>query len=270
LLRDSTGAVTGLIEVVADTTQHKLLEQQALQAQKMDAIARLASGVAHDFNNLLTVITGYTHVLLEKFGPGDSNHADLVQVVRAADRAGDLTRQLLAFSRRQSVESRVVDMTALIAEAEPILRRVVGANVKLSAEAAHGLPAVCADPGQIEQVLLNLVLNARDAMPNGGTISVEASAAKLDSEGAALAGVKPGDYVVISVRDTGVGMTPDVQARAFEPFFTTKEQGKGTGLGLSTSYGVIRQSNGNIAVTSQPEKGTTFTIWLPVAEENKT
>ncbi|MGD0618198.1 MAG: PAS domain S-box protein [Bryobacteraceae bacterium] len=270
LLRDSTGAVTGLVEVIADTTEHKLLEQQALQAQKMDAIARLASGVAHDFNNLLTVITGYTHVMLEKFGPGDPNHADLVQVVRAADRAGDLTRQLLAFSRRQSVESRVVDMTALIAEAEPILRRIVGANVKLTAEAAPGLPAVCADPGQIEQVLLNLVLNARDAMPGGGAIVMEASAARLDSEGAALAGVRPGDYVVVSLRDNGIGMTPDVQARAFEPFFTTKEQGKGTGLGLSTSYGVIRQSNGNIAVASQPGKGTTFTIWLPVAEENKT
>ena len=269
LLRDSTGAVTGLIEVVADTTEHKLLEQQALQAQKMDAIARLASGVAHDFNNLLTVITGYTHVLLEKFGPGDPNHADLVQVVRAADRAGDLTRQLLAFSRRQLVESSVVDMTALIADVEPILGRVAGESVKLTTEVAPDLPAVCADPGQIEQVLLNLVLNARDAMPNGGTISVQASASSLDSEGAALAGVKPGDYAVISVRDTGIGMTPDVQARVFEPFFTTKEQGKGTGLGLSTSYGVIRQNNGNIAVASHPGKGTTFTIWLPAAEEKK-
>jgi hypothetical protein len=268
LLRDSTGAVTGLIEVVADTTQHKLLEQQALQAQKMDAIARLASGVAHDFNNLLTVISGYTHVMLEKFDPEDPNHADLVQVVRAADRAGDLTRQLLAFSRRQLVKSSLVDMTALIADVEPILRRVVGEGVELTTAAVSNLPAVCADPGQIEQVLLNLALNARDAMPGGGALVMEASAAKLDSEEAALAGVNPGDYIVISVRDTGVGMTPDVRARAFEPFFTTKEQGKGTGLGLSTSYGVIRQSNGNIAVASQPGKGTTFTIWLPVAEEN--
>jgi PAS domain S-box-containing protein len=265
LLRDSTGAVIGLIEIVADVTEHKLLEQQVLQAQKMDAIARLASGVAHDFNNLLTVISGYTHLLLGKLGPDDAAHSDLEQVARAADRAGDLTRQLLAFSRRQSVRSSMVDMGALVAEVEPILQRVAGDDVHLTAIIAPQLPPVYADPGQIEQVLLNLTLNARDAMPEGGVIAVEASAATLDAEAAALAGVRPGEYVVIRVRDTGAGMTPDVQARVFEPFFTTKEPGKGTGLGLSTSYGIIRQANGNIGVASQPGKGTVFTIWLPAA-----
>jgi PAS domain S-box-containing protein len=266
VLRDSTGAVIGLIEIVADITERKLLEQQVLQGQKMDAIARLASGVAHDFNNLLTVITGYTHLLLAGLKPGDAAFADLEQVARAADRASDLTRQLLAFSRRQSVRSSMVDMGALIGEMAPILRRVAGETVQVNAAAAPDLPLVCADPGQIEQVLLNLALNARDAMPEGGVIDVDASAATLDAESAALAGVGPGDYVVIRVRDTGVGMTADVQARAFEPFFTTKEQGKGTGLGLSTSYGVIRQTNGNIGVASTPGKGTVFTIWLPAGE----
>ena len=238
-----------------------------LQAQKMDAIARLASGVAHDFNNLLTVIAGYTQLLLGKVDPDDPAHKDLEQVARAADRASDLTRQLLAFSRRQSVRSSMVDMGALVAEVEPILQRVAGDNVRVTAVIASGLPPVCADPGQIEQVLLNLVLNARDAMPEGGAFTVETAATTLDAEGAALAGVTPGGYVVIRVRDSGVGMTPDVQARIFEPFFTTKEPGKGTGLGLSTSYGIIRQTNGNIGVASQPGKGTVFTIWLPAAGE---
>jgi PAS domain S-box-containing protein len=267
LLRDSTGAVIGLIEIVADITERKLLEQQVLQAQKMDAIARLASGVAHDFNNLLTVISGYTHLLLGKLLAGDPARGDLEQVARAADRAGDLTRQLLAFSRRQSVRSSVLDMGALLAEVEPILKRVAGDDAHLTATIARHLPPVCADPGQIEQVLLNLALNARDAMPEGGVITVEASAATLDAEAAALAGVGPGDYVVIRVRDTGTGMTPDVQAHIFEPFFTTKEPGKGTGLGLSTSYGIIRQTNGNIGVASQPGKGSVFTIWLPAAAQ---
>ena len=269
LLRDSSGEVIGLIEIVADVTEHKLLEQQVLQGQKMDAIARLASGVAHDFNNLLTVITGYTHLLLGKLGTDDQAHSDLEQVARAADRAADLTHQLLAFSRRQSVSSSMVDMGALVAEVEPILERVAGDRVQLTATIAPQLPQVCADPGQIEQVLLNLTLNARDAMTEGGVIAIEVSAATLDAEAAALAGVKPGDFVMIRVRDTGAGMPPDIQARIFEPFFTTKAPGKGTGLGLSTSYGIIRQTEGNISVASQPGKGTTFTIWLPAAAEEK-
>ncbi len=269
LLRDSSGAVIGLIEVVADVTEHKLLQQQVLQGQKMDAIARLASGVAHDFNNLLTVITGYTHLLLGKFGQDDPAHRDLEQVARAADRAADLTHQLLAFSRRQSVRSSMVDIGALVAEVEPILKRLAGDRVNLTANIANDLPLVCADPGQIEQVLLNLTLNARDAMAEGGAITVEVSGATLGAEAAALAGVEPADYVMIRVRDTGAGMTPDVQARIFEPFFTTKEPGKGTGLGLSTSYGIIRQTNGNIAVTSQPGRGTVFTIWLPGAGQRE-
>jgi two-component system cell cycle sensor histidine kinase/response regulator CckA len=167
------------------------------------------------------------------------------------------------------VRSSVVDVGTLLTEIEPILKRVVGENVRLTVDVGAGLPPVCADPGQIEQVLLNLTLNARDAMPEGGTVTLEASAAMLDAEAAALAGVQPGEHTVIRVRDTGTGMAPDVQARIFEPFFTTKEQGKGTGLGLSTSYGIIRQTNGNIAVTSQPGEGTVFTIWLPAEKESE-
>jgi len=265
VLRDVNGSLVGLIEIVADVSERKMLEQQVLQAQKMDAIARLAGGVAHDFNNLLTVISGYTNLLLGKLIPGDPARDDLDQVARAAERAGDLTRQLLAFSRRQLVRSSVVHIDALIAEMEPILRRVAGEGVDLVTHVAPDLSSVCADPGQIEQVLLNLTLNARDAMPEGGALALEASAASLNEEAAALAGVGPGEYVVIRVCDTGIGMAAEVQARIFEPFFTTKEPGKGTGLGLSTSYGIIRQNNGNIRADSQPGRGTIFTIWLPVA-----
>jgi PAS domain S-box-containing protein len=265
VLRDVNGSLVGLIEIVADVSERKMLEQQVLQAQKMDAIARLAGGVAHDFNNLLTVISGYTHLLLGKLRPGDPAREDLEQVARAAERAGDLTRQLLAFSRRQLVRSSVVHIGAMIAEVEPILRRVAGEGVDLVTQVAPNLSPVCADPGQLEQVLLNLTLNARDAMPDGGALALEASAASLNEEAAALAGVQPGEYVVIRVCDTGIGMAAEVQARIFEPFFTTKEPGKGTGLGLSTSYGIIRQNNGNIRADSQPGRGTVFTVWLPVA-----
>jgi PAS domain S-box-containing protein len=265
VLRDVNGSLVGLIEIVADVSERKMLEQQVLQAQKMDAIARLAGGVAHDFNNLLTVISGYTNLLLGKLIPGDPARDELEQVAHAAERAGDLTRQLLAFSRRQLVRSSVVHIDALIAEVEPILRRVAGEGVDLGTRVAPDLSPVCADPGQIEQVLLNLTLNARDAMPEGGALALEASAASLNEEAAALAGVAPGEYVVIRVCDTGIGMDAEVQARIFEPFFTTKEPGKGTGLGLSTSYGIIRQNNGNIRADSQPGRGTVFTIWLPVA-----
>jgi len=267
VLRDVNGSLVGLIEIVADVSERKTLEQQALQAQKMDAIARLAGGVAHDFNNLLTVISGYTNLLLGKLIPNDPARDDLEQVARAAERAGDLTRQLLAFSRRQLVRSSIVHIDALIAEIEPILRRVAGEGVELVSSVAPNLSPVCADPGQIEQVLLNLTLNARDAMPEGGTLALEASPASLNEETAALAGVAPGEHVVIRVSDSGVGMDAEVQARIFEPFFTTKGPGKGTGLGLSTSYGIIRQNNGNIRADSQPGQGTVFTIWLPVARE---
>ena len=265
-LRDVNGTLVGLIEIVADVSERKMLEQQVLQAQKMDAIARLAGGVAHDFNNLLTVISGYTNLLLGKLMPNDPARDDLEQVAHAAERAGDLTRQLLAFSRRQLVRSSLVHLDALIAEVEPILRRVAGEGVTLVTQVAPNLSPICADPGQIEQVLLNLALNARDAMPGGGELALEASAASLNEEAGALAGVPAGEYVAIQVCDTGIGMDAEVQARIFEPFFTTKEPGKGTGLGLSTSYGIIRQNSGNIRVESQPGRGTVFTIWLPVAK----
>jgi len=265
-LRDVNGTLVGLIEIVADVSERKMLEQQVLQAQKMDAIARLAGGVAHDFNNLLTVISGYTNLLLGKLMPNDPARDDLEQVAHAAERAGDLTRQLLAFSRRQLVRSSLVHLDALIAEVEPILRRVAGEGVTLVTQVAPNLSPICADPGQIEQVLLNLALNARDAMPGGGELALEASAASLNEEAGALAGVPAGEYVAIQVCDTGIGMDAEVQARIFEPFFTTKEPGKGTGLGLSTSYGIIRQNSGNIRVESQPGRGTVFTIWLPVAQ----
>ncbi len=267
LLRDSGGTVTGLVDIVADVTERKLLEQQVRQSQKMDAIARLAGGVAHDFNNLLTVITGYTHLLLAKVLPGDPARGELEQVARAAERAGDLTLQLVAFSRRQLVRSRTLDLGALMVDAEPMLRRAAGDAVDLNAVIQPDIWPVLADPGQVEQVLLNLALNARDAMPRGGVLTIAVANCALDGEAAAVAGVEPGRYVSIVVRDTGVGMSADVKAHVFEPFFTTKEQGKGTGLGLSTSYGIIRQNAGNIRVLSEIGKGAAFTIWLPAAAE---
>lgn len=244
-------------------------EAQLRQAQKMEAVGRLAGGVAHDFNNLLTVIRGYSELLLGRLGPTDAMRKDMEEVKKAADRASGLTRQLLSFSRRQFIAAKVVDLNALVANMDGMLRRLIGEDIiELCVELDASAGAIKADPGQVEQVIMNLVVNARDAMPKGGRLTIETrnvtigKAARLDS-----VGVEPGSYVLLVVRDTGNGMDADTRSHMFEPFFTTKEKGKGTGLGLSTVYGIVKQSGGSITVESAPGRGATFRIYFPRVEQ---
>jgi len=240
------------------------IEQQLRQAHKMEAIGKLAGGVAHDFNNLVTIITGYSDMLLSRIGPENSTRRELEQIKKAGDRAHSLTRQLLAFSRRQMLQPKVLDLNAVVTNLEPMLQRLIGENIELVIELKPGLGQVKADPGQIEQVIMNLAINARDAMLQGGKLLLETDNIELD-EAYALRHIptQPGSYVHLAVSDTGCGMDAATQSRIFEPFFTTKEQGKGTGLGLSTVYGIVKQSGGYIWVYSEHGQGTTFKIYLP-------
>lgn len=243
------------------------LEEQFRQAQKMEAVGRLAGGVAHDFNNLLTVITGYSDMLLASRDLKDSQRTALEEIRRSAERGGALTHQLLAFSRRQPLEPRMVRINDLILQIEKLLRRLIGEDIELVTIPAAPHDVVEADPGRLEQVIMNLVVNARDAMPNGGKLTIETGSVQLsESFSAKQLGVAPGSYLVISVTDTGVGMDEDTQSHLFEPFFTTKNPGRGTGLGLATAYGIIRQSGGAIRIWSQLGRGTTARIYLPPAE----
>ena len=228
----------------------------------MEAVGRLAGGIAHDFNNLLTAIIGYTEIVLHGLDPKDERRADAEEIGRAAMRAADLTRQMLAFSRRQVLQPKVIDLNKALTKVEPMLRRMIGEDIVMTVNGRGANAFVRVDPGQVEQVVMNLVVNARDAMPQGGRLNVETGDAMLDEAAVAdMPDARPGDYVVLSVSDTGVGMPPEVRARIFEPYFTTKDVGKGTGLGLSTAYGIVRQSDGHIAVSSElgsaPRSGST-------------
>jgi signal transduction histidine kinase len=246
--------------------EHEAAEERLYQAQKVEAVGKLAGGVAHDFNNLLSVILGYTDLLLSDLEPGAAMHADLLEVRRAGERARELTQQLLSFGRRQLLAPKTLDLNATLRGMENMLGRLLGAAVEFSLVLAPALAAIEADPGQLELVVMNLVINARDAMPAGGKVRIVTANAVLDSSHTRQhPEVIPGGYVLLAVTDTGSGMSEAVKARIFEPFFTTKEQGRGTGLGLSSVFGFVRQSGGHIWVDSELDRGTTFKIYLPRA-----
>jgi PAS domain S-box-containing protein len=274
LIRDVDGKITGIHATLRDVSEHKRVEkemadlqEQLRQSQKIEAIGQLAGGIAHDFNNLLTVIKGYTQLSLVDLKEESPLWENIQEIQKATQRATDLTRQLLAFSRRQILDPKVLDLNSLIRDTEKMLHRMIGEDIELITLLSEDLGRVKIDPGQIEQVIFNLAVNARDAMPSGGKLTIETANVESDEDYAhAHVGVIPGHYVRLSVSDTGVGMSREVQEKAFDPFFTTKDKGKGTGLGLSTVYGIVMQSGGKIWVYSEPRHGTTFKIYFPTIE----
>jgi signal transduction histidine kinase len=267
-LRDRAGNARGTIAIDTDISQRKLLEEQFRQAQKLEAVGRLAGGVAHDFNNLLTIIQGYTEmVALEaEESPTLTEYAQEIQY--ASERASALTGQLLAFSRRQISQPTVLDLNEVVTHATKMLRRIIGEDIEIASRLEPDLGKVKADQVHIDQVIMNLAVNARDAMPNGGRIVLETSNCRLDADYLDRhLGVGPGTYVMLAVSDNGSGMSAETRSRIFEPFFTTKEAGKGTGLGLAIVYGVVKQAGGEIMVYSEPGRGTTFKIYLPMVDQ---
>ena len=264
LLRDATGRVAGTLGVLKDIGERRRLEEQLRQSQKMEAVGRLAGGIAHDFNNLLTVIAGRAQLILSRLRPEEPIHRDATLVRTTADRAAVLTQQLLTFSRKQVLQPQVLNLNAVVTAMEPMLGRLLGEDIDLAVIPAESLGRVKADPGQIEQVIVNLVVNSRDAMPQGGRLTVETADVELDAAYASRHfSVPPGPYVMLAVSDTGEGMDEQTRSRVFEPFFTTKGPGKGTGLGLATVYGIVKQSGGDIQLYSEPGRGTAFRIYLP-------
>jgi|Deesub1362B_J571_1020462.scaffolds.fasta_scaffold05785_2 PAS domain S-box-containing protein len=257
-----------ILGTLRNVTERNRLEAQLRQAVKMEAIGRLSGGIAHDFNNLLTIINGYSEMLLNTLSPEDPIRNDVLEIHKAGVRAAELTRQLLAFSRRHPMEFRVMNLNDVVRGLEKMLRRVIGEHIQLHIQTQKDLWNIKADPGQMEQVIMNIVVNARDAMPDGGTLTIRTENAILDAEYArSHPGVEAGEYVLLTIADTGIGIAPDIQDKIFEPFFTTKQIGEGTGLGLSTAYGIVRQTGGHIRVYSEPEKGSTFLIYLPRTKE---
>jgi two-component system cell cycle sensor histidine kinase/response regulator CckA len=267
-VKDAGGRTLHYEWSLADITERRQLESQLRQAQKMEAVGQLAGGVAHDFNNLLTVIGGRCYLMLGKLGPDDALRREVELVRGAAERAARLTHQLLAFSRKQVLEPRVLDLNETVTGIEPLLRRLIGEDIEISVACGAELGRVKADAGQVEQVILNLAVNARDAMPQGGRLVLETANVTVDERAARrVPDLAPGCYVVLSVTDSGHGMDAATRAQIFEPFFTTKEVGKGTGLGLATVYGIVKQSGGFIEVESEPGRGASFKVYLPRVEE---
>jgi two-component system cell cycle sensor histidine kinase/response regulator CckA len=262
--RDAAGKPDYFIVVIQDITAKKQLEQEFLHAQRMEGVGQLAGGIAHDFNNLLTVIGGRSQLALARLTPAHPLRHDLDLIHKTSVRASMLTRQLLAFSRKQVLQPKVLDPNEQMRGSMKLLERIIGEDIELTFVPAADVGRICVDPGQLEQVIVNLVVNARDAMPTGGRLTIETTNVVLEADYAARhVGITPGAYVMLAVTDTGIGMSPAIQARLFEPFFTTKGPGKGTGLGLATVYGIVKQSGGHIRVYSEPGAGTTFKIYLP-------
>jgi PAS domain S-box-containing protein len=267
MVRDPQGVPRYLMGVIEDINSRKQLESEFLQAQKMEAVGRLASGVAHDFNNVLTAIDGYGQLLRDDLAPDDPHRADVEEILHASKRAVALTRQLLAFSRRQVLEPQAIDLAEIVQGMGKMIRRLVAEHIEIDIQSGSPLPQVRVDPGQFEQVLLNLAINAADAMPTPGRLGIETAVEQLPNGKTVTTGdLPPGAYVTLSVSDTGGGIDAQAAPRIFEPFFTTKAPGKGTGLGLSTVYGIIKQSGGNIGVENRPGGGTVFRIYLPALE----
>jgi two-component system, cell cycle sensor histidine kinase and response regulator CckA len=266
----SYGGRPSVLSVLQDVTQRNQLEEQLRQSAKMEAIGMLAGGIAHDFNNLLTIINGYSQILLGALPAGDSNYTAAEQIMKAGERAAALTRQLLAFSRGQVLQTKAIDLNQLLAGLETMLRRLIGEDIDLRLAPGRDLGHVRADPGQMEQVVMNLVVNARDAMPRGGVLTIQTQQVELDENYVSTRAVmKPGHYVALVVSDNGTGMEAATLARLFQPFFTTKAQGKGTGLGMTMVFSIVKQSGGDVEVSSEPGKGTSVKVYLPRIDQPK-